>query len=75
LPVTGIRNAADVQVIAANMPNEATATGWWNRFSTTIDPAVRFNAMYVDLSLRVAHRATRPAWRAQSFFAPSVSSP
>jgi len=36
-PVTDIRNAADVQVIAANMPNEATATGSWNRFSTTID--------------------------------------
>ncbi|WP_053333595.1 subclass B3 metallo-beta-lactamase [Gemmatimonas phototrophica] len=33
------------------------------------ETAARFNAMYADLALRVANRATRPSWRAKSFFA------
>jgi hypothetical protein len=31
--------------------------------------AATFNALYSDLGLRVANRASRPAWRATSFFA------
>ena len=31
--------------------------------------AAAFNALYADLALRLANRATRPAWRANSFFA------
>lgn len=31
--------------------------------------AATFNALYAELGLRVANRASRPAWRANSFFA------
>jgi hypothetical protein len=34
-----------------------------------LEAAVAFNALYAELALRVANRATRPAWRAGSFFA------
>jgi Zn-dependent M28 family amino/carboxypeptidase len=34
--------------------------------------AAGFNALYADLALRVANRPTRPAWRANSFFARPV---
>ena len=37
--------------------------------------AAGFNALYADLALRVANRATRPAWRANSFFATPVPVP
>lgn len=37
--------------------------------------AADFNAMYADLALRVANRATRPAWRKDSFFATPVIVP
>ena len=33
------------------------------------DAAEAFNALYAELAMRVANRATRPAWRANSFFA------
>ncbi len=33
------------------------------------ETAARFNRMYADLALRVANRASRPVWRANSFFA------
>lgn len=34
-----------------------------------METAAAFNALYAELGLRVANRATRPAWRASSFFA------
>jgi hypothetical protein len=34
------------------------------------EAAAAFNAMYADLVTAVANRPTRPAWRAESFFAP-----
>lgn len=37
--------------------------------------AAGFNAMYADLALRVANRATRPAWRANSVFRPASATP
>jgi hypothetical protein len=37
--------------------------------------AAGFNAMYADLALGVANRATRPAWRPNSFFATPVIVP
>lgn len=38
-----------------------------------LESATAFNTLYADLALRVANRATRPAWRKESFFAtPSV---
>jgi DNA/RNA endonuclease G (NUC1) len=35
--VNQIASPADVQVIAVNMPNDATASGTYNRYATTID--------------------------------------
>jgi DNA/RNA endonuclease G (NUC1) len=35
--VASITNPADVQVIAANFPNEASGTGSWTSYATTID--------------------------------------
>jgi DNA/RNA endonuclease G (NUC1) len=35
--VSQIGAPTDVQVIAANFPNDATGTGTWNRYATTID--------------------------------------
>lgn len=37
-----------------------------------METAAAFNALYADLGMRVANRATRPAWRAHSFFATPV---
>ncbi|MEP7384683.1 MAG: M28 family peptidase, partial [Gemmatimonadota bacterium] len=37
--------------------------------------AAAFNALYADLAIRVANRATRPAWRANSFFATPATVP
>jgi hypothetical protein len=34
-----------------------------------LQAAATFNALYADLGIRVANRASRPAWRANSFFA------
>lgn len=35
-----------------------------------LEAAAAFNALYADLGIRVANRASRPTWRANSFFAP-----
>jgi hypothetical protein len=37
--------------------------------------AAAFNALYAELAMRVANRATRPAWRANSFFARPATVP
>lgn len=37
--------------------------------------AAAFNALYAELAMRVANRTTRPAWRANSFFATPVVVP
>lgn len=39
------------------------------------DAAAAFNALYAELALRVANRAQRPAWRANSFFATPPGEP
>jgi hypothetical protein len=37
-----------------------------------METAATFNALYADLGMRVANRASRPAWRANSFFSTPV---
>lgn len=37
--------------------------------------AAAFNALYAELAMRVANRATRPTWRANSFFATPATVP
>ena len=39
------------------------------------ETAASYNAMYAELALRIANRATKPAWRANSFFATPVIVP
>ena len=66
-------------------PEEKTFTGWVREryhkmnddLAQPIDftAAAAFNEFYADLALRVANRATRPAWRAGSFFAKPVITP
>lgn len=61
-------------------PDATTWTNWvrdhYHKMSDDITQPVNFetaatyNAMYADLALRIANRATRPTWRADSFFAP-----
>ena len=61
-------------------PDATTWTNWvrdhYHKMSDDITQPVNFetaatyNAMYADLALRIANRATRPAWRKDSFFAP-----
>lgn len=63
-------------------PEEKTWQAWvrdhYHKLSDDItqpvdfSAAAGFNEMYADLAIRVANRATRPAWRASSFFAPPV---
>ena len=66
-------------------PEEKTFTGWvrerYHKMNDDLaqpidfDAAAAFNEFYADLALRVANRATRPAWRANSFFARPVITP
>jgi Zn-dependent M28 family amino/carboxypeptidase len=65
--------------------DERTFTGWvrerYHKMSDDLTQpidftaAAGFNAMYADLALGVANRATRPAWRPNSFFATPVIVP
>jgi hypothetical protein len=67
---------------AKGTPEEARYQAWnrdhYHKLSddvtqpVNLETAAGFNAMYADLALRVANRATRPAWRATSFFRPSA---
>jgi hypothetical protein len=60
-------------------PEEKTWLAWvrdhYHKLSDDItqpvnfETAAQFNALYADLAIRVANRATRPQWRASSFFA------
>lgn len=66
-------------------PEEKTWQAWvrdhYHKLSDDITQPVNFataaafNELYADLALRVANRATRPAWRANSFFAKPVIVP
>jgi len=66
---------------AKGTPEEARYQAWnrdhYHKLSDDLsqpvnfETAAGFNAMYADLALRVANRATRPAWRSNSFFAPT----
>jgi Peptidase family M28 len=59
-------------------PEATTWTSWvrdhYHKLSddttqpVNFETAAAFNAMYADLALRVANRATRPAWRTNSLF-------
>jgi len=70
---------------ARGTPEEARYQAWnrdhYHKLSddlsqpVNLETAVRFNAVYADLALRVSNRATRPAWRADSFFAPITTAP
>ncbi len=67
---------------AKGTPEEARYQAWnrdhYHKLSddvtqpVNLETAAGFNAMYTDLALRVANRATRPAWRANSFFRPTA---
>lgn len=75
----GIPAAAFKVGYVPGTPEEVTWKAWnrdhYHKLSddTTqpvdFDAAAGFNAMYAELALRVANRATRPAWRSTSFFA------
>ncbi len=66
-------------------PDAAVWTAWvrdhYHKLSDDITQPVNFetaatyNAMYAELALRVANRATKPAWRKGSFFAPKAIVP
>jgi hypothetical protein len=70
---------------AKGTPEEARYQAWnrdhYHKLSddlsqpVNLETAVRFNAVYADLALRVSNRAMRPRWRADSFFAPVTTAP
>ena len=49
-PVNGVTTTSDIRVIAVNMPNEASASGTWNGYATTVN-AIQRSTGYSLLSM------------------------
>lgn len=64
--VNGITSASDVQVIAINMPNDASGSGTYNRYLTTVDKIQRstgydfLNALPETIQCRIETRNCAP---------------